>query len=74
MLNHTKKNKQQLISELQQALQRNAELQDEVRKNKGVPFRLLESQLQQMMNSLPHAIFLINKQDYLLQIAKNSDN
>ena len=70
MVDYKNMTKQQLIAELQQARQHNAELQDEVQKNEDMSLRLLEGHLQKMMSALPHAIFLLDVQDYMVRIAK----
>jgi PAS domain S-box-containing protein len=70
MSNHNNKNKQQLIVELQQALQHNAELQGEVQNSTGMSHLLQAEYLQTMMASLPHAIFLVDARDYLVRMAK----
>jgi len=66
MTKHSNKNKKQLIAELQH----NAELQDGVQTDVGISYLLQEEYLQKMMAVLPHAIFLVAAQDYLVHMAK----
>jgi PAS domain S-box-containing protein len=66
MSDHENSMKQKLIAERQH----NAKLQDEELVNEDKSLRLLEGHLQKMMSVLPHAMFLINAQDYLIRSAK----
>jgi len=74
MSNHNQKNKQQLIAELQQALQHNAELGDRSGNEEDMSRLFMEGHLQKMMSALPHAIFLIDVQDYMVRISKTPDS
>ncbi len=70
MANHNNKNKQQLIAELQQALQRNEELQAGLHSGVDMSHLSQEGFLQTMMAALPHTIFLVDVQDYMVRKAK----
>lgn len=72
--NPVKKNKQQLIDELQQALQRNEELRKALHGGMDRPLLSQEDFSQQMISDLPHAVFLIDAKDYRVLFAKQPDS